>query len=266
MTTDYRRKLPSDVLQQTYLHLPLETILRECSTNSMLRQTICDNDYFFKDYLREHYHIEHKFPDLSYKETAIEITAILKILFEKHYYINIPALNEWIQKIPLKILITEMDNLPDDTLGSMGDVYIYMAIGNDITDFYSQEYIDYIKSLNLKIEKDPGLVLDVTGGRHALNNFSNYGRKFYGNIFSILLNPTLYLVPSSFINKLDLNSNKVDDISIIELPYDSNLYDILPHFIEAGPYVNFYEWMMDDLASLNQHKYFEHIYPLQRKF
>lgn len=74
---DYRFSTPIDILQQTYLRLDIEQIFAECAKNPLLNKTVCENELFWRDYLRHHYQLRVPFvskdKELTYRETALAI-------------------------------------------------------------------------------------------------------------------------------------------------------------------------------------------------
>lgn len=162
--------LPSEVLLDIFLNLPLKEVLKNCKLNKRAN-ILCNTDEFWRRYLRKHYYVD-KIPiNSNPKQLAIEIQTALNQMWSRGW---IPTF-----RYPSAYMaLNGIDNL-------IGNYHYY---DNNFVTVRFNDKRDKI------IEEIIGLNFTINPIINNLN--SEEGKKEYERVLNAILIPTVYLTPN----------------------------------------------------------------------
>ncbi|SNW62527.1 F-box domain-containing protein [Orpheovirus IHUMI-LCC2] len=204
--------LPNETIYDIYFNLHPSELLAICNVNKFVR-TICNDNIFWKQYVRKNYFVYTIPLDKSYKEVAISCERILKSLFDHELYTTTRFLEIVIDRLPEKKIIDTLDDLYRQGLIDVD--HLLDEAGVDLS------YVARDNSINL-----PKLVLRDEYPKSLYDmNFSPSEKLYYNYIMRYCSVPTKYFVPgppgSTITIDYDIDAYK----EIIELGFETYDYD-----------------------------------------
>jgi hypothetical protein len=129
--------LPSETLFNILLNLSLEDIQEKCRVNTQFN-IICNDEVFWKEYLRIHYGVTNKNINFtSYRRTVTECDEIVNFCLNKECYISCKLLNLAISILTHENIIDDIDYYQDQnliySLDSLDKQNIYVSPTEEIT-------------------------------------------------------------------------------------------------------------------------------------
>jgi len=212
---------PVEIITNLIINLSPQDIISYCQTNKVLNR-LCNDEYFWEQYIKQRYFIDQIPTDKTYKETAFLADKILNELFNKELYPSYRVLSFIINNMEVEQILEDINGLTDQQI-------------IDTTSFESIGRIKYQKAISKifpTITLPPVSGFAWLGGAQFTHVVLNSNEKnFYHTFLRYVMVPTIYLTPKGpLILNLDADLAgyllNTEVISVADSMFDFVLYDM----------------------------------------
>jgi hypothetical protein len=224
--------LPKDTLSNILLDLPLKEILRNCTLSTKFA-AICQDDFFWKTYLKYQYGVNNKGKDLStFRDTVKLCEQIVQLCFSKQSYISVRLLDDMIPVLTGSQILEDINNTSNQ---------LFITFSEHLSD-----------ELKIMIGPSTHIELPYIKDKNSLNITNAYSN------FTDLQSHYVYTSDELAIAKKYMYYSTLPDKYIF--PVGSNLDD--HHIVEIPLNIYNAEYITFNMKDPNTEIFFEYLYSL----